>query len=216
MSYMTDEEYARCLETKFDSVKYYETVTPEMKTGEKFMAKSVEIGDQVSQDVGVFFPTPIDNYVKIVRGEKWYGRYMDDMYVICREKAEVQDVLAGAADVARGIGLFVNEKKTHIEPLGGAFRYLQTKYTLTESGKVIRRINPKSVTRERRKMKRYRSLMNKGKITYEDVEQACRSWMGNYARLMSKNQIKHMKALYRALFGKELSWRQLSDSKTAR
>lgn len=216
VSYMTDDEYRRCLGIKFDSVKYYETVTPEMKTGEKFMAKSVEIGDQVSQDVGVFFPTPIDNYVKIVRGQKWYGRYMDDMYVICREKAEVENVLAGAAEVARCMGLFVNERKTHIEPLGGQFRYLQTKYTLTATGRVIKRINPKSVTRERRKIKRYRSLLDKGKISYEDIEQACRCWMGNYAQLMSKKQIKHVKTLYKALFGKELSWRRQSNSKTGR
>ena len=216
VSYMTDDEYARCMETKFDSVKYYAEITADKKTGEKFMAKSVEIGDQVSQDIGVFFPTPIDNYAKIVRGQKWYGRYMDDMYIICRDRNELRDILAGAAEVAKCLGLFVNEKKTHIQPLDGQYKFLQIKYSLSETGKVIRRINPKAVTRERRRFKKYRHLMDCGKIPYEDIEQACKSWMGNYAQLMSKKQTKNMKALYKALFGKELSWKQQSDSRAAR
>ena len=216
VSYMTDDEYARCMETKFDSVKYYAEITADKKTGEKFMAKSVEIGDQVSQDIGVFFPTPIDNYVKIVRGQKWYGRYMDDMYIICRDRNELCDILAGAAEVAKCLGLFVNEKKTHIQPLDGQYKFLQIKYSLSETGKVIRRINPKAVTRERRRFKKYRHLMECGKIPYEDIEQACKSWMGNYAQLMSKKQTKNMKALYKALFGKELSWKQQSGSRAAR
>ena len=95
VSYMTDEEYAGCMERKFNSVEYYESVPMEGRTGQKFMPKGVDIGDQVSQDVGIYFPTPVDNYVKIVRGQKWYGRYMDDMYIICRNKEELNDIIRG-------------------------------------------------------------------------------------------------------------------------
>lgn len=49
-------------------------------------------------------------------------------------------------------------------------------------------------------------------MTYADVEQSVKSWMGAYAKLMSKAQIKHMKALYKALFGKELVWKSKSHS----
>lgn len=214
VSYMTDEEYARCMEDKFNSVKYYEDVPKAARTGKRFMKKSVEIGDQVSQDIGVFFPTPIDNYVKIVRGQKWYGRYMDDMYIICKDRDELKSIIAGITDKASELGLFVNEKKTRIVKLGGVYKFLQTKYTLTETGKVIKRINPANVTRERRKLKAYKRRMDAGKMSYEDVEQAARSWMGSYAKLMSKKQIKHMKDLYQRLFGRELSWKRESYSKT--
>lgn len=70
VSYMSDEEYTSCMSNKFDSIKYHETIPDEAKTGEKMMRKSVDIGDQVSQDIGVFFPTRIDNYAKIVRSCK--------------------------------------------------------------------------------------------------------------------------------------------------
>lgn len=208
VSYMTDEEYARCMDEKFNSVWYFENVPKEARTGQKWMPKSVDIGDQVSQDIGIFFPTPIDNYVKIVRGCKWYGRYMDDMYIICHDRKEVQSIIEGITAEAESIGLFINERKTHICKLADTYKYLQIKYTLTETGKVVKRINPKSVTRERTRLKAYRHLMDKGKMQYQDIEQAARSWMGDYAKLMSKKQIKHMKALYLELFGKELAWKQ--------
>ena len=207
VSYMTDEEFAGCMGRKFNSVEYYETVTPEMRTGEKFMPKSVEIGDQVSRDIGIYFPTPVDNYVKIVRGVKWYGRYMDDMYIICRDLDELKSVIAGAISVAEAMGMFINQRKTHIAKLGETYRFLQIRYTLTEKGRVIQRINQKAVTRERRRFSAYKKLIAEGRMSYADVENAARSWMGDYARLMSRKQIDHMKAHYKMLFGRELSWK---------
>ncbi len=207
VSYMSDEEFAHCMEEKHDSVSYYEKIPDHLRTGTKMMPKGVDIGDQVSQSIGVFFPTRIDNYVKIVRGVKWYGRYMDDMYIICKDAEELKSIIAGVCEIADNLGLFVNRKKTHIVRLGGTYKYLQIKYTLTSTGKVIRRINPRNVTRERRKLKAYRNLLDKCKISYADIEQAARSWIGDFSRIMSKRQRKHMKDLYMELFGKELKWK---------
>jgi len=216
VSYMTDDEYARCMETKFNSVQYYETIPVEARTGQRFMPKGVDIGDQVSQDIGIYFPTPVDNYVKIVRGCKWYGRYMDDMYIICRDLDELRSIIEGAKEVARCLGIYINDRKTHIVRLSDTYKYLQIKYSLAENGRVIKRINPKAVTRERRRMKAYKRLIVRDEMSYEAAEMAIRSWMGDYSRLMSKKQIQNMKALYRALFGKELSWKPLSNSRTVR
>lgn len=216
VSYMSDEEYANCLNQKFDSVDYYSRIPEELRTGKKFMPKSVDIGDQVSQDIGVFFPTRLDNYAKIVRGCKWYGRYMDDIYIICKNKEELQSIINGITEQAKELGLFINERKTHIAKLSDTFRYLQIKYSLKPNGGLIKRINPKSVTRERRRLLAYKHLLDEGKMTYEAIEMAAKSWMGGYATIMSKKQIKHMKALYQSLFGKELIWKQSSSSKTAR
>ena len=214
VSYMSDEEYANCMETKFDSVDYYAKVLFKERTGKRMMAKSVNIGDQLSQDIGVFFPHKIDNYVKIVRGIKCYGRYMDDMYFICKTREEALSVSDGIDEQAAKYGLFINKHKTRIVKLSGNFKYLQVKYTLTETGRVMKRINPKSVSRERRKLKAYKRLLDKGIIPLEDIEQAYRSWMGDYTRIMSKRQIRHMKELFKGLFGKEIRWKRQSNSKT--
>lgn len=208
VSYMSDWEFANCMDKLFDSIEYHRAVADEERTGEKIMEKSVDIGDQVSQDIGVFFPTRIDNYAKIVRGCKRYGRYMDDIYIIGETKEYVESVITGIKAVAKELGLFVNEKKTRVVKLSGKYKYLQVKYSLTDTGKVIKRINPKNVARERRKIKAYKRLQDKGEMLYKDIEQAVRSWMGAFVNLMSKKQISNMKKLYNKLFGKELIWKK--------
>lgn len=81
VSYMTDEEYATCMSDTFNKLDYRNI--PESKlTGEKWMEKSVNIGDQLSQVIGIYYPYRIDNYVKYVRSQKFYGRYMDDWYIM--------------------------------------------------------------------------------------------------------------------------------------
>lgn len=208
VSYMDDEEYAGCMNQRFDSVKYYESIPEGLRTGQKFMAKSVDIGDQVSQDIGIFYPVQIDNYAKIVRGAKMYGRYMDDIYIIGETKEYVASVISGIAECADGLGIFINERKTRIVKLSQPFKYLQIKYRLSDSGKVVKRLNQKSVTRERRKLKAYKRLLDSGKMMYGDIEQAYKSWMGDHARTMSKKQVKNMKQLYKGLFGKEPEWKK--------
>lgn len=217
VSYLSDEEYAECLNRKFDSVAYYLNIPETARTGEKRMKKSVDIGDQVSQNIGIYFPTRIDNYVKIVCGCKWYGRYMDDMYIIHPDRSKLEQILNGIRAEAAELGLFINKRKTRIVKLGSTYKYLQNKYTLTDTGKVIIRINPKSVTRERRKIKAYKRLTEAGTMTYQDAEQAVKSWMADHAGLMSKDQIRHMKDLYFESFMEELRWKkQRSFSRTGR
>jgi uncharacterized short protein YbdD (DUF466 family) len=208
VSYMTDEEYSHCMDERFNSVEYHDTIPKELRTGKKFMQKSVNIGDQVSQDIGVFFPYRIDNYVKIVRGIKGYGRYMDDMYIIHPDKEYLEETIRGIEKEAEELGLFINRKKTHICRMKDKFTYLQVRYFVTDTGKVVKRINPKGITRERRKLKAYKRLLDKGDITYEQIEQAAKSWMGGFVNIMSRKQIKNMKMLYQELFGKELRWKK--------
>lgn len=85
VSYMTDEEYLTCMDDTFNKLDY-RTTSKGKHTGEKFMSKSVNIGDQLSQIIGIYYPYRIDNYVKYVRSQKYYGRYMDDWYIINHSK----------------------------------------------------------------------------------------------------------------------------------
>ena len=207
-SYMSDSEYAHCMDEKFNSVEYYQSISPYQRTGKRYMEKSVDIGDQASQNIGTYLPTRIDNLAKIVHGVKRYGRYMDDIYIIGRTREEVRAAMADITREATEMGLYINDKKTHIARLSKPFKYLQIRYYLTGSGRVVKRINPKSVTRERRKLKAYKRLMNRGEMPYERIEQSYKSWMGANVRMMSKKQIKGMKALYEQLFERSPRWKK--------
>ncbi len=208
VSYMTEEQYKDCINQKFNSIEYHKTISESDMTGEKFMKKSVDIGDQVSQDIGVFFPTRIDNYATVVRGCKRYGRYMDDIYIIHEDKAFLQSVIDGINEQAKELGIFINDKKTRIVKLSACFKYLQFKYTLLENGRVVKRISSKTITRERRKLKAYKRLTDKGVMAYEDIENCYKSWMGTYARHMSKIQRENIQNLYMSLFERRPRWKK--------
>lgn len=208
VSYMTDKEYARCLEEKFNSVEYYQTIPKALRTGKRYMEKSADIGDQASQNIGTYMPTRIDNLAKIVRGVKEYGRYMDDIYIIGKTREEVREAMDGIEREAEQLGFFINKKKTRIMKLSKPFKYLQIRYFLTDSGRVVRRINQKSITRERRKLKAYKRLLAREEMPYERIEQSYKSWMGSNTRIMSKKQIKNMKALYEELFERSPRWKK--------
>lgn len=153
VSYMTDKEYAGCMGEVFNSLEY-EKVDRRLLTGEKFMYKHLNIGDQVAQVAGIMYPIPIDNYIKIVRSVKFYGRYMDDSYVIHESKEFLEDLLQEIIRIAQSIGITVNTRKTRICKLSSMWRFLQIQYSLTETGRVIQKINPKRLTCMRRKMKK--------------------------------------------------------------
>lgn len=211
VSYMTDEEYAGCLDEKFDSIKYHEEIPEEAKKGFRWMKKSVDIGDQISQDIGVYFPTRLDNYAKIVRGCKRYGRYMDDIYIIAETREELQSIITGIKEQAELLGMYVNDKKTHISKLSGTYRYLQIRYSLTDTGRVVRRISPHTVTRERRKLKAYKKMLEEGRIQYKDIEDSFKSWIGSQFRYLSNQQVINLLLLFNELYGRIPVWKKTNS-----
>lgn len=202
VSYLSDEEYSCCYDQKFDSLENME-VDPKLLTGEKMMRKSLNIGDQTSQVLGIFYPTPIDNYVKIVRGMKYYGRYMDDLYIISDSKEELQSVLHGIEEVADSLGIFINRRKTRIVKLSSPFRYLQIQYRMTESGRIVRKIHPKRVTCTRRKLKKLKAKLDCGTVSFDDIDGMFRSWMGGCGRDMTRQQKQNIEALFENLYSKQ-------------
>lgn len=180
----------------------------ELLTGEKMLAKGTDIGNQLAQNIGIVFPYRIDNYCKIVCGMKHYGRYTDDMHLIHRSKEVLLKVLEGVKTIAAEYGLILNEKKTRICKLSGEYRYLQMKYMLLQNGVVVRRIHPKAITRERRKLKAYKRLLDKGIVTIEEIDGYFRSWLSGNYKYMSRDQIYDMNSLYVKLFGRSITWKK--------
>ena len=193
VSYMTDEEYAGCMDRVFNSLEY-QNVDKSQLTGEKFMYKHLNIGDQVAQVAGIIYPIPIDNYVKIVKGVKFYGRYMDDSYAIHESKEFLEELLQGIIAVAKELGITVNIRKTRICKLSSLWRFLQVQYSLTDTGRVIQKINPKRLTNMRRKMKKLVHI-----LTEKEFDDWYGSWFRNHYRIMSRLQRENMDTLYNQL-----------------
>ena len=178
----------------------YAKIDKSLLTGEKYMKKSIGIGSQISQISGLLFPTRIDSYCKIVKSLHYYGRYMDDTYIIHESKEYLKELLHEINKICDEYGIFINHKKTQIVKLTKTFTFLKTRYNLTDTGKVIKRINKDSITRERRKLKKFRKMLNEGKITYPEIEEAYHSWRGNLRYYSAYNVMKNMDKLFNELF----------------
>lgn len=167
------------------------------------MYKGLDIGDQVAQIAAILYPTPIDNYVKIVRGEKYYGRYMDDSFIISNSREHLLELLKDIKVIAANLGIILNPKKVRILPLSRTFIFLQIKYFLTSSGKLVKRLNPKRITSMRRKLKKLAIMVKDKKRDYIIIRNMFRGWSKDFYRLMSKKQRQNMDNLYKSLFKEE-------------
>ena len=209
VSYMTDEEYAGCMDKTFNSLEY--DAKRYKKTGEKMMPKSVGIGSEASQIIGLFYLHRVDNYIKIVKGFKYYARYMDDFYIIHKDKAVLKDLLEELKVKYKEVGLEINEKKTQINKLDKPITFLKTIYTLTDTGKVIMRKSNGTFKRERVKLKKFAHKLETREFTYPMIQNQYSSWRGTITRKRGKKknskpmfknyrQVARMDKLYNELF----------------
>lgn len=178
----------------------------ELLTGERMLRKGMEIGNQLSQNTGLLYTSKVDNYAKIVKGIKAYGRYTDDFYAISESRKELEELLAAVEGISKECGFFINKKKTKIVPISQYFRYLQIMYRLDENGKLIRKINPRNLTRARKRFKAYRHLWCDGKMTYQEIENCFKCWMCAHYKIMSRRQIHDISKLFYDLFGMLPKW----------
>lgn len=201
VSYMDPEEYSVCLGAIFNSLEYNQIPKSQL-TGQKYMEKHFQIGCPVAQVAGIAAPMEIDNYIKIVKGMKYYGRYMDDSYIIHREKEVLEELLTELVEVAKNLGIFIHPNKTRIVKLSSYWRFMQIQYSLTDTGRVIKKINPKRLTAFRRKLKKLVLIM-----TEEEFDNYYKSWFRAHYKIMSKKQRENLDNLHKELkikhYGKE-------------
>ena len=203
VSYLSEKDYKECIYEVFDRLEY-EKISKEQKTKKLWMEKSINIGDQHSQIIGIYYPNEIDTYVKYVCKMKNYGRYVDDFFIISENKEDLYIVLDGIRNITRKLGIHINENKTKIVRMDQIFRYLQVQYQVTDSGHIIKKINPKRVASMRKKLKKLAKKLNNDEANYDSIEEMYRSWMGSFYKLMSKDQRKNLIHLYEDLFFKKI------------
>ncbi|MDR0376674.1 MAG: RNA-directed DNA polymerase [Spirochaetaceae bacterium] len=162
---------------------------------------SLGLGSQVSQIPAIFFPNIIDHLCKEELRIKNYGRYNDDLYLIHSDKSYLQYCLDKIQEACAGIGITLNNKKTQIVKLKDGVNFLKGKYVLLETGRILRLPGKDSTKRMRRKLKKFKSLIDEGRMNYRNLRESYQSWRGNYRRRFNAcNRVRHMDRLYNSLF----------------
>lgn len=196
VSHMTDEEYAVCMETKYSALAHID----DPKTGKRFMPKGLNIGNHGSQLFSIFYPSRIDTYLRCVMGFRLHGRYMDDTFIIHNEKARLREAVEAVKRIAGEMGMFVHETKTQIMRADKGAKWLNRMYRVNDHGCVSEQIVRATITRERRKLKKFRGMLEDGTMDYGKIENQYLSWIGSFGRVMPAGQRQSMDALYNTLF----------------
>lgn len=118
----------------------------------------------------------------------------EEVYAIHESKEFLQELLEDIIEIANELGITVNTRKTRICKLSEHWRFLQVQYSLTDTGRVIQKINPKRLTAMRRKMKKLAP-----KLTEKEFTDFYKSWFKNHYKIMSKKQRSNMDTLFNQL-----------------
>ena len=162
----------------------------------------IPIGNQSSQLFALLYLSDLDHFIKEKLGIKFYGRYMDDFYLIHKDKEYLKYCLTEITKEVSRLGLELNSK-TCISPLKNGIDFLGFHTYLTDSGKVISKLRRSSKSKMRRRLKKFYVLNKQGKLPIERIECSYQSWKGHAKRGNCYHLIRKMDKLYYSLFKKE-------------
>ncbi len=166
-------------------------------------------GSQMVQIAGISVLSPLDHYIKEKLRVKLYLRYMDDSIHIHPDREFLENCLKEEQKFLAGLKFDFHPDKTKIYPLKDGIKFLGFTHKLTQTGKVIRLINPDNVKAERKKLYRMVQKVRKGEMTKQKVDECYRAWKAHAEKGNSFHLIQRMDQYYKDL------WRYDDGSKKA-
>lgn len=158
------------------------------------------LGSQISQVLALASANELDHAIKELLRIHSSARYMDDGYLIHESKAYLQRCLSLVQEVCDKLEITLNPKKTQIVKLAHGFTWLQIRMFLTPTGKIIKKMPRRGITKMRRKLKKLRRKLDAGEITREDVRASWQSWRSHAMQFDAWYTLQSMGQLYDELF----------------
>ena len=135
----------------------------------------IPIGNQSSQIFALLYLSSLDHMVKEKLGIKFYGRYMDDFYIICSDKRKLQCILRDVRALMDSYGLELNQK-TAIFPLRNGIDFLGFHSYLTDTGAVIQKLRRDSSKRMKNKIRYWETAYPAGEVTKQEILRSFDAW----------------------------------------
>ena len=129
------------------------------------------IGFQTVQWLAVYYLNGLDHYIKEQLHIKFYGRYMDDFYLIHPDKEYLKYCLFEIQNYLSTLNIRLNDK-TEIHKLSEPTNWLGFHYRLDDSSKVTIRITKQSVRRYIKRIRRFKKLFDQDRISSDTIEQS--------------------------------------------
>ena len=152
------------------------------------------LGNQVAQVYALLMLDCVDHMITGELGIRYYGRYMDDFYLIHRDKEYLKECLLHIEEMLSSLGLLLNGK-TQICPVKNGLRFLGFHHYVTKDGKYIRRLTSENKRRAKKKVRNMVRLLKAGRITEKEFEQRYKAWK-NHASHGNTVKLLHSMDLY--------------------
>jgi len=161
------------------------------------------LGSQISQVLALASADRLDHFIKEELRAKYYARYMDDGYIIDISKERLQECRDKIKAICEELNITINESKTQIVKLSHGFTWLKVRFYLTDSGKIVKKIYKRSITKERQRLKKLAQRWRDGKIPLETVNASFQSWKSYAANFDAYFTTQNMTELYNDLISKK-------------
>lgn len=155
----------------------------------------IGLGSQASQLIELAILDDLDHYIKERLRIKYYIRYMDDFILIHHERKVLENALREIKDKIESLGLRLNPK-TQIYPLKRGIKFLRWRYLLTYTGKIVRRMDKRSIVKERRKIKKLGTKVGDGELPERKLMESYQSWRSHARQGNTKGIVYKMDKLY--------------------
>lgn len=143
--------------------------------------KGIPLGNQINQGFALLYIDCMDKLIKCELGIEFYGRYMDDFYLIHHDKDYLKYCLEVITALLDTLDLKLNGK-TQIFPLKNGVNYLGFHTYITADGKVIRKLKNQNKRNAQRKFTKMAKLLADGKLSREKFDASYNAW---------KNHVSH-------------------------
>ena len=155
--------------------------------------KGIPLGNQINQGFALLYLDGMDKLIKHELGIEYYGRYMDDFYLIHPSKEYLKYCLEVITAYLETLDLTLNGK-TQIFPFKNGISYLGFHTYITADGKPIRRLKNQNKRNAQRKFLRMAKLVAAGEMPMEKFKASYGAWKnhishGNCYRLMQQTDL---------------------------
>lgn len=160
--------------------------------------KGIGLGSQVSQLVQLLVLNDLDHFIKERLHIKYYIRYMDDFILIHEDREYLKECRKQISQKLAEIGLQLN-KKTSLFPIAHGVTFLKWRFVLNKDGKILLLLDPKKITKQRKRLKKLLLMEKSGKLKEGTAENSLVCWIANAQRGNTYKIIEEMKDYYRKI-----------------
>ena len=159
---------------------------------DSFGDRGLGLGSQFSQLLALLYLNELDHIIKEKLHMKHYIRYMDDFCIFSNSKDELVKCLDFIRTYLKSIGLELN-KKTTIQPIYRNMKFMNWKFTVTETGKVLIVQDRCKIRDKRKKLNKMLNLIMTNKMKPEYFKQSLNGIIAHLEKGNSYTIIKEFK-----------------------